>query len=134
MTVELAVALPALIIVAVIAVNALLFMSECAAFDRVAHDAVRTYAASPAYGQGPDQVTALVKTRIESTIEGRDYVKVSVSREHAGFDLERYKMTLEFTPTLFGKGMRSNVFGVSIPPLKHTTEFVIDSYKPGVVV
>lgn len=45
MTVELAVVFPALLAVAVIAVNALLFFSECAAFDRVAREAVRLHAA-----------------------------------------------------------------------------------------
>ena len=51
MTVELAVALPVLLAVAAIAVNALLFFSECAAFDVASRDAVRIHAASPAYGQ-----------------------------------------------------------------------------------
>ena len=48
MTVQLAVAMPVLIIVAVIAVNALAFFAECAVFDRVAHEAVRVHAAAPA--------------------------------------------------------------------------------------
>ena len=43
MTVELAAAFPVLIIVAVIAVNALAFFSECAAFDNVFRDAVRRF-------------------------------------------------------------------------------------------
>lgn len=47
MTVELAVAFPVVVAVAVIAMNALLFLSECAAFDRVARDAVRVHATSP---------------------------------------------------------------------------------------
>ena len=46
MTVELAAAFPVLIIVAVIAVNALAFFSECAAFDNVFRDAVRVHVTS----------------------------------------------------------------------------------------
>ena len=61
MTVELAVAMPVLIVVAVIAANALTFFAECAVFDRVAHEAVRVHAAAPAYGQGPGQSCALVE-------------------------------------------------------------------------
>ena len=38
MTVEFAVAFPVFVIVAVIAVNALLFFSDCAAFDRLARE------------------------------------------------------------------------------------------------
>ena len=55
MTVEMAVAMPALIVVAVIAVNACTFFYQCAVFDRVVHEAVRVYATSPAYGEGPGQ-------------------------------------------------------------------------------
>ncbi|MEG1098291.1 MAG: TadE/TadG family type IV pilus assembly protein, partial [Raoultibacter sp.] len=65
MTVEFAVVFPVLIIVAVIAVNALLFFSECAAFDRVARDAMRVYAASPEYGQTPDQACARVRAVLD---------------------------------------------------------------------
>ena len=41
MTVELLVVLPVVLIVAVVAVNALTFFGDCAAFDRVARNAVR---------------------------------------------------------------------------------------------
>ena len=54
MTVELAVALPVLIIVAVIAVNALTVFADCAAFDRAFRQTVRAYATAPAYGESPE--------------------------------------------------------------------------------
>ena len=63
MTVELLVVLPVVLIVAVVAVNALTFFGDCAAFDRVARNAVRLCAASPAYGQdagrGAEEVRAV---------------------------------------------------------------------------
>ena len=43
-TVELMAALPVMIAIAVIVVNATLFLSDCAAFDRLAHQAVRIHA------------------------------------------------------------------------------------------
>ena len=73
MTVELAVVFPVLLAVAVIAVNALLFFSECAAFDRVAREAVRVHAASPACGQGLEQSCALVSQTVEQAFD-RPYV------------------------------------------------------------
>ena len=80
MTVELAVVFPALLAVAVIAVNALLFFSECAAFDRVAREAVRLHAASPAYGQGLEQSCAQVAQTVEQALvaqaDGADYLGV----------------------------------------------------------
>ena len=50
MTVEFMVAFPCMIIVALIATNALLFFSECASFDRAFRQSVCTYAASPGHG------------------------------------------------------------------------------------
>ena len=133
MTIELAVALPVLIIVAVIAVNALSFFGECAVFDRVAHEAVRVYAASPAYGQGPGQSCALVEQAIREVIDEQN-VEISVSHGVTGFDYDQYTATIEFHPTLFGLGLRSSVFGVGLPTLVHSTVYVVDGYKSGVFV
>lgn len=133
MTVELAVAMPVLIIVAVIAVNAITFFAECAVFDRVAHEAVRVHAAAPAYGQGPGQSCALVEQDIRSALDA-DNLDVSVSSCSAGFDCEQFTATLTFHPTLFGLGLRSEVFGVALPALSHTTSYVVDVYKAGVIV
>ena len=133
MTVQLAVAMPVLIIVAVIAVNALTFFAECAVFDRVAHEAVRVHAAAPAYGQSLGQSCALVEQDIRAAL-GAENLDVSVTSGSAGFDCEQFTTTLEFHPTLFGLGLRTEVFGVAMPALSHTTSYVVDVYKPGVVV
>ena len=133
MTVELAVAMPVLIIVAVVAVNAMIFFCQCATFDRVAHQAVRVHAAAPAYGQGAAQSCALVEQDIRAVIDEPN-VDVTVSHGSAGADFDCYTATLEYHPTLFGLGLRSQVFGVAMPPLSHTTTYVVDSYKPGVVI
>lgn len=132
MTVELVVALPALIIVAVIAVNVLTFLVDCAEFDRVAHSAVRIHAVSPAGGQGPAQSCANVQGEIESALDARN-LSVSVSHSSIGADLDEYRATLRYSPTLFGMGMRSSVFGVAMPELVHETTYVVDAYKPGVI-
>lgn len=133
MTVELAVALPALIVVAVIAVNALTFFGDCAAFDRVARDAVRVHAVSPAYGQGVEQSCALVRQEVEGTM-GRDNLDVEVSHAAVGPDFDEFRATLSFSPTLFGMGLRSEVLGVPLPTLRHEAVYVIDAYKPGVIL
>ena len=126
MTIEVAVALPVLIVVAVIAVNAMTFFGECAVFDRVAHDAVRVHAAAPAYGQGADQACALVEQAIRSQLDDAN-LAVRVSHGVTGADFDEFTATLEFYPTLFGRGLRSEVFGVQLPHLTHTTRYVVDS-------
>ncbi len=133
MTIELAVAMPVLIVVAVIATNAITFFADCAVFDRVAHDAVRVHAASPAYGQGVDQSCALIEEMIGEAI-AQPNVEVSVYRGATGFGFDQFTATIEFHPTLFGLGLRSEVFGIALPTLSHSTTYVVDGYKPGVVV
>ena len=133
MTVELAVAMPVLIIVAVIAVNAMTFFCQCAVFDRVAHEAVRVHAAAPAYGQGPGQSCALVEQDIRAVLDDSN-IDVTVAHDSVGADFDRYTATIEYRPTLFGLGLRSQVFGVALPTMTHSTSYVVDSYKPGVVV
>lgn len=132
MTIELAVAMPVIIAIAVIAVNALTFFCQCAVFDRVAHEAVRVHAASPAYGQGASQSCALVEQDIRAVLDDSN-IEVSVAYDSTGFDYDRYTATLEFHPTLFGLGLRSEVFGVAMPALSHTTAYVVDTYKAGVI-
>ncbi|MFR1637832.1 MAG: hypothetical protein ACLSVD_00875 [Eggerthellaceae bacterium] len=81
MTVELAAAFPVLIIVAVIAVNALAFFSECAAFDNVFRDAVRVHTASPAAGEGIEQSSALVQTALSAAFDAENRGGARVSAE-----------------------------------------------------
>lgn len=133
MTVELAVAFPVLIVVAVIAVNALLFFSECASFDNAFREAVRVHATSPAYGQGIEQSKAQVETTLAASFDA-SYERVSVAIEGASGGHVRFRATLELSPTLFGLGLRPTVFGVSLPPLSHSDAIVVDCYKPGVLL
>lgn len=133
MTIELAAALPVLLVVALVAANAMTFFVQCAVFDRAAHQAVRVHAAAPAYGQGLATSCALVEADIRAALGGSN-VEVSVTCSSAGRNLERFTATLVFSPILFGCGLRSQVFGVQMPGLTHTTEYVVDSYKPGVIV
>ena len=133
MTVELAVAFPVLIIVAAIAVNAILFFSECASFDRIARQAVRIHATAPAYGKNADACCAAVEAEI-ATAFNRPYVQVSVERRGTSLDFDEYTATIEFWPTLFGMGLRDSVFGVALPHLTHTVSYTVDTYKPGVFI
>ena len=133
MTVELAVAFPVMIIVAVIATNALLFFSDCAAFDRLACEAVRVYAAAPAYGASAGQACAQVQQELATSFS-RNNLSVSVESAPCGFDYMQFVATLDCAPTLFGMGLRSEVLGVSLPHLRHTVTYVVDPYRPGVVI
>lgn len=131
MTVELMAVLPVAIIIAAIAVNALAFLGDCAAFDRVARNAVRVYATSPTYGALPSQCQARIEDAIKAEFNG-PFEHVRVSYEGVGGGLGRYTATIDYAPNLFGLGLRDAVFGVSLPHLEHSTRLVVDAYKPGV--
>ena len=132
-TLELMVGFPVVLIVAIIATNALLFFSDCAAFDRAFREAVRVHAASPAYGQGVDEGCGLVAATLDPLFN-RDNENVSIVVERLASGHARFTGTLDFVPTLFGLGMRSSVFGVELPALTHTKEIVVEVYRPGVLL
>lgn len=133
MTVEFLIAFPVMIIVAVISLNAVLFFSECAAFDRLARQAICTYAAAPSYGGGCSQIIGDVQEDLQLAFD-RDYLDVSVSSSGGALGYVTYTATLNFTPTLVGRNFSGAVFGVSIPPLKHEVSLVVDPYKPGAII
>ena len=134
MTVELAVTFPILLVVALIAMNALLFFSDCAAFDNEFREAVRVNATSPAYGQSTEDSAELVEEALAESFD-RENLSVSVSAGDATGDYVTFSGTLEFEPTLFGRGLASNIFGVPIrwKALSHTVEFTVDVYNSSVL-
>ena len=134
MTVELAIALPVMIIIAVIAYNALAFFGECAAFDRLAQDAVRVYAASPAAGRGADDGCALALESLKRSFGSKANMEVSMAHGAAGANFDEFTATLDYHPTLFGLDLRAEVLGVPLPPMSHRTRIVVDVYKPGVLI
>lgn len=132
MMVELCVVFPVVIVIAVIATNALSFFGYCAEFDRISRNAVRTYATAPAHGQATDESVALVSNAVESAFDASNLqCEVTANKDYRGY--ETYDMTLKFTPTLFGLGLQTEVFGVSIPQLKHTSHLTVNPYKPGML-
>lgn len=132
MTMEFMAMFPIMIIVACIAVNAVLFLSVCSGFDVQAKNAIRTYATSPGFGESG----ASAGPRIQSVLDAEfssDAVSVSVVSSDAGAGMVRFDATLDYTPNLFGMGIRDSVLGVSLPHLRHTTSLVVSPYKPGVL-
>lgn len=132
-TVELAVVLPVVIIVAVIVVNALSFFSLCAEFDRAGRGAVRLCAASPAAGADLSQIASEVESVVEGAMELESgAVEVDARQIDSGHVV--FELTLRYRPGLFGMGLRDEVFGVPMPALTHMTCLAVDKYKPGMLV
>lgn len=133
MTVQFVVAFPVMLVVALVAVNACTFLSECASFDNAVREAVRVHATSPAYEQSVENDRALVaQTLSEAFARDNEEVDVEV-REVSGGHVE-FTATLRFSPTLFSMGAVPSAFGVAFPELAHTERVVVDRYKPGALL
>ncbi|MFR7747263.1 MAG: hypothetical protein ACLU06_07565 [Eggerthellaceae bacterium] len=133
MTVEFVIAFPVALIIALACVNAVLFFSECASFDRLFRQMVCIYAASPAYEQDTDNTCSLIGAALEDEINA-EHIQCSVTSNGADGRIVSFAGTLKFQPTLFGMGPLTGAFGVSFPPLSHTAELSVDMYKSGVVL
>lgn len=133
MTVEMAVAMPVLIAVALLAVNALMYLGDCAAFDREARQAVCVYAAAPPYGQTTLGSAGDIEDELRSSFSA-DNQEVHVVGEYCSGGYVRFDATLTFRPTLFGRSFSGQVFGVSLPSVSHTATLTVDPYRPGVVL
>lgn len=133
MTVEFVIAFPVALVVALVSVNAVLFFSDCASFDRLFRSTVCTYAASPAYEQDVSESCALVKSSLEDDFS-RENLQFEVTSVGAGGGLVTFQGTLTFQPTLFGRGALSGAFGVGFPALSHQEQITVDVYKPGVLI
>ena len=131
-TVGLVAVLPVAIATAAIAVNALLFFSECAKFDRVARNAVRVCATSPAYEQGLEQSTAAIDAIIDEEMGER--VECDIAVRGGGVGFTTFTATLSYEPSLFGADLRESIFGVALPKLTHETSITVDTYKPGMLL
>lgn len=129
MTVEFMAMLPVLLMIAFITYNALLFFSECAAFDRVFRQTTVVQAVSPhvAYEDTLGSIDSVLQANF-----AHDYLEWRLAYEPISTQLVRYEATLEFIPTFFGNGAINSVFEVSLPRLTHQISLVVDPYNPGV--
>lgn len=142
MAVELALLVPVIVVVALVAVNLMRFAELCARFDRVSLDAVLAQGVSPEGGSEGMRGAEAVREALEAAMgDGSCEIEVSVadasgSGGGATFDLGagtvRYVCVMRMRPW----PSRAEVAGVGyqMPAmLRHEREFVVDRYRAGVV-
>ena len=131
-TVELAVMFPVVIIIAVIAINSLLYFGYCASFDRSFRQIVSATASSPAAGIDIGKLKSDIENQLNELYD----------EENLNFDVEvhavdggchQYLATLKMFPTLFGLGLKSEILGIPLPSLNHSSQMTVETYKPGVI-
>lgn len=131
-TVELVVLLPVVIVIVLVTCNALAYLSECARFDRLARNAVRICATSPAYGDDVGACAAAAQDLLAAQMDSPQVTCTVTASREGGY--VRYVMAMGYRPSLLGASMRTEVFGVSITPLHHETSLVVNPFDPGVVL
>ena len=134
MVVELAVVLPVVIVVALVAYNALRFSAACARFDRVALDCVISQGVSPPGTDASSSSAALVEGAIRAAMGDGEIFVISVS-EQAGLlpHLTRFSCELSMRPwpsQLVIAGVRLGAPAL----LRHERSLTVDRYRPGVVL
>lgn len=145
MAVELAVLVPVIVVTALIVLNLCRFVEVCAAFDRIAPDAVISHGVSPAGEQSALSSAGSVKACIEKALaSSRCEVSVSVSGAEPvavgrGLTFPVSPLLTTYTCTLSYHPWPGSfvIAGVSFSPpvtLRHVRTLVVDRYRPGVVV
>lgn len=142
MTVELAVLLPVVIVVALICFNALRFAELVARFDRVAPDAVLVQGVSPAGSPeglaGVDEVRSQINAAMP---EGACEVQVSLETlgaHEAGaiFNLAagsvRYVCSMSYKPWPASVSIAGASYSLPLE-LEHKRSFVVDKYRAGII-
>lgn len=128
MTVELCAVFPVVIVIAAILFNALVFFGNCAAFDRISRNEIRVYASS--ISDPTSNVTSKIADSVKEKIGEGSVECESDGDVHSG-GYVTFSLTYEYLPTLFGMDIRSDIFGVSLPAIRHTTKLTVDTYSPG---
>ena len=100
-------------------------LSKIAAIRERLEDAEDDDAESIITNERYDNITAVSYTHL-------DVYKRQVQGRAGSY--QRYCGRLSFAPTLFGLGLKDEVFGVSLPRLVHEVDLTVDAYRPGVLL
>lgn len=144
MTVELACLVPVAVVVALMVYNLMGFVDACAAFDRLALDAVVAHGVAPAGAQTQESGAAQVRDAVVSALGREETCEVSVDVQdlEGGGEAEtfvvspllrRFVCTLTYRP--WPRYLRLPGVTYEAPlALRHERSIVVDRYRPGAVM
>lgn len=144
MTVELAVLVPVVIVVALAALNLMWFVDACASFDQAALDAVVAHGIAPTGEQSGTNAARQVTEALREALGREGSCEVEVRAEAVGEAggqasivasplLTRYVCTLTYRP--WPRLLRLPGVTLEAPvALRHERELVVDRFRGGVVI
>ena len=137
-TVELAVIIPIVLVVAIIVWQVMEYLVLCARFDRVTEDIIRVYAIESPTARSSSSLCTDLASRIEEMMDTSAHIRVRVAIDvdaaNSIYDLlpttVTYVCRLEFSPWP-GTGRTIDIAGTStgiIPMFTHTKKLVAGSF------
>lgn len=144
-TVEMAVVIPVLLVLALIVYNIMLFVAATARFDRIAPDIVAAHAVSPS-GESDgstDDSVGVIESQIEGAMAGYD-VEIEVTCTEGGTSsgddlltliggLRTYRCSLRMRPWPSSLSIAGVDLGAPVA-LAHHRDVTVDPWRPGVVM
>ena len=132
MAVELAVVLPVIIVVMVIAIDCLSFVGQCGRFDNLAAQHVLALAVSPgSESYGVSERAADVASALEADFPSSVHTVSVTADEGASTGAVTFTCTLSTVPWPLSAGSGS-LLGMEIPAsLDHDFAICVDCYTPG---
>ena len=144
-TVEMAVVVPVLLVLALIVYNIMLFVAATARFDRIAPDIVAAHAVSPS-GESDgstDDSVGVIESQIEGAMAGYD-VEIEVTCTEGGASsgddlltliggLRTYRCSLHMRPWPSSLSIAGVDLGAPVA-LAHHRDVTVDPWRPGVVM
>lgn len=144
-TVEMAVVVPVLLVLALIVYNIMLFVAATARFDRIAPDVVAAHAVSPS-GESDgstDDSVGVIESQIEGAMAGYD-VEIEVTCTEGGASsgddlltliggLRTYRCSMRMRPWPSSLSIAGVDLGAPVA-LAHHRDVTVDPWRPGVVM
>ena len=144
-TVEMAVVIPVLLVLALIVYNIMLFVDATARFDRIAPDIVAAHAVSPS-GESDgstDDSVGVIESQIEGAMAGYDVeIEVTCTEGGAGSGddlltliggLRTYRCSMRMRPWPSSLSIAGVDLGAPVA-LAHHRDVTVDPWRPGVVM
>lgn len=144
-TVEMAVVVPVLLVLALIAYNIMLFVAATARFDRIAPDIVAAHAVSPSgeSNGSTDDSVGVIESQIEGAMAGYD-VEIEVTCTEGGASsgddlltliggLRTYRCSMRMRPWPSSLSIAGVDLGAPVA-LAHHRDVTVDPWRPGVVM
>lgn len=144
-TVEMAVVIPVLLVLALIVYNIMLFVAATARFDRIAPDIVAAHAVSPS-GESDgstDDSVGVIESQIKGAMAGYD-VEIEVTCTEGGASsgddlltliggLRTYRCSMRMRPWPSSLSIAGVGLGAPVA-LAHHRDVTVDPWRPGVVM